>query len=512
MRVAALATLLVVYPAFAGASDRSDVLRARAERLADAGDCAAALPLAQRALDADPAEARAGRVAGRCLVELGRPAEAETVLLQTLERDPRLPGAQLQLAIARYHREDYAAARSALEAARATDAGGAEFELYDALLLLAEGERRAALDGLARAREASPTRVDPIASYYEGVGWASEGDRRKARAALERVVAADPDGPWGQQARAGLGEMRGGFRNDWWLEVTVGAERDDNVVLEGEDVIIPADIGDDDDERLVWDVTVGSELFRSDVWSGGAMLGYGGSAHRDLDEFDLHHPRATLWADRRIGESLTAHLQYDHSHVLVDDESFLVAHSATPALYYDWDSGGRSLLFTRLYWYDYRFPRRDTPPLDDLRNRDGHGIATGVEHRTPVESLSSRLRGGLTFDRYASRGGEYTHRRHSVHVASDTELPWELLLSLFGSWSYDPYSHSTTFPDPSAMGLLEGKTRRDRRFVFQADLERPLTEQLSASVSYRWIENDSNVDVFDYDRGILGAYLTFRVD
>jgi len=31
-------------------------------------------------------------------------------------------------------------------------------------------------------------------------------------------------------------------------------------------------------------------------------------------------------------------------------------------------------------------------------------------------------------------------------------------------------------------------------------------------VRYRWIENDSNVDVFDYDRGIIGAYLIFRVD
>ena len=134
-----------------------------------------------------------------------------------------------------------------------------------------------------------------------------------------------------------------------------------------------------------------------------------------------------------------------------------------------------------------------------------------MEHRVDLDDVESTLRGGLTFDRYSSRGGEYTHRRHTVHVASDTDLPWELLLSLYAGFSYAPYSHSTSFLDPSAT-VLESKTRRDDVLVLQASLQRPISEHVLGSLSYRYVENNSNVDVFDYDRSIFGAYVTVHFD
>jgi tetratricopeptide (TPR) repeat protein len=511
-QIALLAIASAVYATTAGANDRSEVLRARAERLIAQDDCDGAVPLLRRALEVDPSDASAGMLAGRCLVSLRRYDEAEQVLTDTRRRSPDLRGLELQLAIARYHRENIEGARQALDAARPTSAGDAAFELYDALVRLAEGDRVSALQAFGRARAADPRRVDPIASYYEGITWANEGDRRQARAALQRVADQDPNGPWGQEAQRHLEEMAGGWQNAWFASVTLGAEIDDNVVLGGEDVVIPAEIGDDDDERLIWRAVAGSEFYRTADWSMGLMLSYGGSAHRDLNEFDVHTPLGTLWIDRRITESLTAHLQYDGGHYLVDDDSFLVPHIVTPALYYAWGNGQHTRLFSRFYWYDYRFPRVDPDPVvEDVRNRSGHGIATGFEHSVGLDTLSSTIRGGLTFDRYSSRGGEYTHRRHTAHVSSETDLPWELILSLYGSYSYAPYSHATTFIDPSATSL-EGKTRRDDVWVFQAALQRPITDHVLGSLRYRVVENDSNVDVFDYDRNIFGAYITVHFE
>ena len=43
-----------------------------------------------------------------------------------------------------------------------------------------------------------------------------------------------------------------------------------------------------------------------------------------------------------------------------------------------------------------------------------------------------------------------------------------------------------------------------------AALERPITEHVKISVRYRHENDISNVDVFDYDRNIVGGFLTLE--
>ena len=41
-------------------------------------------------------------------------------------------------------------------------------------------------------------------------------------------------------------------------------------------------------------------------------------------------------------------------------------------------------------------------------------------------------------------------------------------------------------------------------------LERPVSDNVLLSLRYAYFDNASNVDVFDYNREILGMYATFR--
>jgi hypothetical protein len=43
-----------------------------------------------------------------------------------------------------------------------------------------------------------------------------------------------------------------------------------------------------------------------------------------------------------------------------------------------------------------------------------------------------------------------------------------------------------------------------------AVLERPITEHVKVSARYRHENNDSNVGVFDYDRNIVGGFVTLE--
>jgi hypothetical protein len=433
---------------------------------------------------------------------------------------------QLQLAIARYHREDLAGARTALEAARSESAGDAQFELYDGLVLLGESKRKEALAALERSRAADASRVEPVASYYEGVAASGEGERQRARTALERVAASDPGGPWGSQAQRQIDRMGRGLQSDGWLAASVGVEWDSNAVLQGEGVALPDDLDHEEDTRFVWRANGGIEAFRTLDWSGGGMLTYSGSAHDDVDQFDTHYPVASLWIDRHLSENTTAHLQYDAGYAFVDSESWLTSHNLGPALHHDWGNGQHSKLYGRAYVYEFRFDRTidaSTPPRPistngfdtategAYRDRDGHGTAVGAEHVVPVKGLDSLVRGGFELLRYSARGGEYSHRAAETWIGTFTKLPAEFALTLRGGFIYLPYNHSTSFVDPDAPGL-EGKTRRDHVKYVEIGLERPISTRTSAEVRWRAVDSASNVDVFDYERSIVGAYLNVRFE
>jgi hypothetical protein len=56
---------------------------------------------------------------------------------------------------------------------------------------------------------------------------------------------------------------------------------------------------------------------------------------------------------------------------------------------------------------------------------------------------------------------------------------------------------------------LEDSDREDDYYEADVRLERPITDRLTATIRYDYLRNHSNVSVFDYDRHLVGGYLTF---
>jgi tetratricopeptide (TPR) repeat protein len=511
-------TALVLCPLLARASDESDVLRARGARLAAQGKCDEAMPLFERALAADPKEARAALLAGRCQIAAKKYAEAEKSLGEATRRDPELKEVPLEVAIARYHQENYTGARQALEAARAGSKGDARFELYDGLVLLQEGKRSEGIAALERARKADPTLVEPTASYFEGLALENQGDRREAQAAMDRVVVTDPSGRWGSAARNRLDRWARTRPRDYWAELTVGIESDSNVVLRGNGVDLPSNISDQSDERAIWHANAGWQFLRTPDWGAGAMLTYTGTAQFDLSEFNYHYPVATAWVDRRITENLTAHLQGDYAYGWVDAQPWVSETAATPALVYTWARDNYTRFFGRFSWSNYYFDPDGSaafppPPTDSQnkaqRNRDGRAEQVGLEQGFPIDALHTQLTGTALFTRYHAQGSEYSFRGTGAYLQSETDLPFKFSLILGGGYTYRGYLNPTTF---ETVAPPASEIRRDHIVDTEVGLERPIFfDWLLASARWHYTNNASNVPVFDYDRSIIGGYLTFRL-
>jgi tetratricopeptide (TPR) repeat protein len=520
-RLLVLASLLVVHPFAAFATeDEAAVLRGRAAVLAQEGKCAEATPLLERAIAADPRDAQAGLLLGRCQIQGKDYAGAEKTLGEAARRDPAQAEVQLELAVARYHQENFAGARSALDAAGPKLSGDARYQLYNGMLLLHEGKRSEAIAALDRARQIDAKAVEPTASYFAGLALENQGERTEARQAMDRVVAINPVGPWGTAARSRLDQWAFGRDKDYWASATFGYESDSNVVLRGQGVTLPSDITDESDWRWIWNANAGYEFLRTEDWGAGAV-DYTGTHQHKLDEFDYHYVVGTGWLDRRIVDNLSAHLQGDYAYGWVDSDSYVSEVAATPALDYTWAPNSYSRLFGRFYWTNYYFdPDSGTayipPPGYDAkeeRNRDGHGEMAGFEQGIPLYAIQTQLTATAYYTRYHAEGSEYSFRGAGGFFTTETLLPLDFTLRTLGSFVYRGYLNNTSFESVPPVGPPPtSDKRRDQISDVEVALEHPLIwDWLLVSGRWHYTHADSTVEVFDYDRIIYGAYFTVEL-
>jgi len=329
-------------------------------------------------------------------------------------------------------------------------------------------------------------------------------------------------------------------------------------------VVLPEEIASANDLRGVWTLEAGYELLQTPDWTVGLLATYYGTAYQDLEDFNTQFPGVSLWADRRFGESDLLRFQYDYGYAWVGGgDPFLSIHTWTPAYYHDWGRTGITRLRVAFEKRNYLFGNDDVrdgtgfagdlcpsrfpcspPGVDEsrARNRDGWGFVAGFEHTFPLvtptgdrepdpdpapgeRNVRFFLRGGYNYHWYAARGSEYSYQGHEVFAGLRVLLPFELHLEGTVSYQFRPYRNRSTFPDPEDLfqvfdpttgriqGVqypLSGKDRSDDITRVELVLERPLTENLSVAARYAWTDNHSNVDVFDYDREVLGLYATFR--
>lgn len=510
----------------------------QAHRLVVEGRCSAALGMLGKLVRDLPSDPNPLLWTAQCEVEREDYVAAQTALDAARALDPADGEVRLLLAIALYHQEEFARASEELEtAARLLGEERAEIDLYRGLLLLTRTDEQAARDGAAwleNARVLDRSAVEPMASFYAGLGWSTAQEEARARAALARVVAEHPGTDWASQAQRLLDDLDSNRRRIWG-SLRAGLEYDNNAVLQGQGSALPDEISSQRDIRGIWQGQVGGELLRRGGWAAGASASYSGAAYRDITTFDSHFPGGALWLDRRVADATTLRLSADTGYAFVDYDDFLWTYRATLSAIQQWPVLGTTEGFVR-YWRDNYFVKSDDVqdgPFDAMtnrclvcgptgldeateRNRDGNGFAVGLLQTTtlPIEWPygSITLRGGYQLDRFEARGSEYSYLAHTLGVGVRAGLPWSITLDVGGSFAWRPYDHPTTFPDPPITGgvqyTLSDDDRDETTAIVSVTLERPITRWLAGSVAWRYERNDSNSAVFDYDREILGAYLT----
>jgi len=431
----------------------------------ETGDAEQAVRHFRRAADLAPEDLDLRVDLASALLEVGRPQEAQEVLVRILEENADHPHAQLYAGIAAYRLGDYSTARSRLERAEALD------------------------PDLRRE-----------ARYYTGLLEAHRGNYAEAAGAFDLVAEQSPLSPLGRSAGE-LGEqVRAARERSWALAVTAGIEWDSNPLVVGEEQ------SDDEDFRGVLRVAGSYSLVRSDRFE--LSVGYDGfaSLHQEASEVDIQNHLGWVSGSVAPIEWLRLGLRYDYSHTQVDlDDDFRALHRLTPSLDVDTGRWGLAQFFYQYQTGNYFLSGEaedlqvdPTPALD----RDGQQHAVGWNHFFFVSDAVRYVRLGVLGEKFDPEGTEFEYDGIELTAAISLQLPWQVGLAADYRFMHRDYRNESFFE--------AGTERDDDVHRVSVELVRPLGRHLQVALAGSYLDNDSNVGTFDYDRTIIGTYLTYR--
>jgi len=515
LTVASLLTaLLLLIPAVAGASTRSQLLYARGLIPFHAKNWESAYRLFDQAVRADPSDAVATYYRGVTAARLGLWNVALQDVQTAVRLQPDIPRAALDLGIIHFELGQYDSAEKWFEDASKQPCCVLTSALFLGLTRYRLGDNAGALTFLRQVEE--DPELGLTARYYSALALLREGETEKARSLLAGLEADRPDSQVGRVAADYLSKVAPGRAVEfvgkvptgrpWSVRADAGFEYDSNVVLAPDDSTIKETRGISDEADGRFRVDLGG---RYRVGTGGPLsltLGYdfSQSIHFNLTQYDLqgHVFRAEVTAPwRGVELGVTG----DYEFYALDYRSYLQQGSGTPWVTFFEGETGATRLYYSLGGHDYlRAPFE--PYLDSLHQAGG------------IRQLYLPSRGGgllslgyqLDYDDpVSSSGAEFKYLGHQFELTYARPLyDWARLHAGY-AFRLDDYDsvNSRTGTDLAPAGT---KRRHDNQHQLALQFERELAPQWTIALAYIAVINNSNIDPFEYNRHVVGVNLSYQ--
>jgi tetratricopeptide (TPR) repeat protein len=443
----------------------------------------------------------------RALSEAGRGAEAADRLRLHLARWPgHPPGGEALLGRWLYELGRDAEAVAVLESALAKDPGSADTRLvlglaHRRLGRLPEAERHFEMVAVQEPALAGE------ALLLAGLARLERGDEAGAQALLRQVIALGPDTEAGRSARLVIEGARAGEGRRLRLETHAGVAYDSNVTLESQESPLAAG-QDESDVRFDF-----GALARVRAWSGertAVDVGtrYDGDRHLEIGEYDSHRFSGSVSARHVLGDRVALRVDGFGGYAWLDSDPYLVSGLVRPSLL---TSVGDRAGVLRAFAEGERLAYREDPAVSAFE-RSGWAFGGGLEHFVPIPvgeerawlSLGAgfrRLETDSDADALLGFSGDYDHDRWRGSVSSQLALPWSVRATAQVAFDLERYANENL---TGFLTEFERDERSDRVWTTDLSLARPLSGLVDLEVTWSFCDRASNVDLFSYDRHVVG--------
>jgi tetratricopeptide (TPR) repeat protein len=404
-----------------------------------------------------------------------------------------------------------------------------DYELYIArgIKKINEGEYQGAMDSLKKALELSPE--NPEATFYTGVAYTRLGNHKEAEELflktlrldetafhayfelgrlyyvtsrcresenyLEKFSAAsDDDSMKSYAARLIETCTEEAEERPYYLNVSLGGQYDDNVILEPTNPITAAD-RDSDVRGLVY-VAAGVTLLDRNAIRFGADYNFYQSFHNMLDDFNVHYHKISPVVEINTLKVIKPSIGYSFEYTLFGGELY-----GSTNTYFGKVTIREGEKFSTDAIYEYKHIKYyDGDLFETNRLRSGYLNTVGVKQNVYL----NRFAGNIFFysDSYRARDDMWGYNGFRTGADLTFKILSAIYLNLSGQYDERDYKAVFTGFD---------KNREDEMQQYSARLTYIFSRRISATLSDSYTRNDSNLAGFDYERNIVGLFITVGV-
>lgn len=472
-----------------------------------------ALTALREALALAPDHADALYYSGLTLTAMGRLDEAVSALELARRQSPDDPQVLFQLGTAYFGLERYADAGPPLEHLLATNPQLPGLGYYVGYIRYRKGDDRGALEAFERETSTDP-RIQQLARFYAGLASANLGLRERAADELESAARLLPASPLASAAerlrhapltpRAREPERR--FR----AEVRLGVFYDSNpaVVPEAADDPTVRDLrrasgdtfGEGGSLRLDY------SLIRTPTFDATVSYSLFGKYNNSQTEFNVidHLAGVTLaHGGTAWNKPYLLQLPYTFDFLTLGGDAYLQRHTVTPIVTLVENASNLTALQLQVQLKDYKEP--STLPSEERRS--GTNWAGGVTHVFRFEGDKHYLKLGYQADLDETDGRNYQYFGHRLLAGLQYTFAWRGLRARYDvDVQFRDYRYSNTLFPTEAPGTVK---RSDKEINHALGLWLPLPHNLALSAELLFTTNDSNINVFTYDRQVLSISLVW---
>jgi tetratricopeptide (TPR) repeat protein len=457
----------------------------------------------EKVLAADPEDSSAMQYLGLIAQEQGDFEAAIGHFENALAVEPDNSAVRLDLGSALIEAGQIEAAQAALDQVLAAEPDNGRANLFAGIADYRSGDYARAIERLDRAKQLDPS-LETHATYYAGLSSAFLGNFAEAEGAFSAVEEQSPLSPLSRSAgslRQQVTPQKVDAARPWTLALTAGMEWDSNPTFAGKsNPAVPGSGDQDDDFRGVFRVRGSYQLVDAAPYS--LSAGYDGylSVHHTESEVDLQ--THVGWLSGGLDyDPFRFGLRYDYAFTMIDlADKFRSLNRITPSVTYREDDWGVAQLYFQ--WQNADF----LTDLPDPFDRDSNRYTVGANQFVFLPPFTYLRIGALgEFNRADS--ADFSYDGVEVSGGATAEAPFGVSFTTLYRFIYRDYRSVNAVP--AEWGTSIFRRREDFVHRLTAEFAKPIGEHLEVSVATSLDFTDSNIDLYDHNRAVVGAYLSY---
>jgi tetratricopeptide (TPR) repeat protein len=457
----------------------------------------------ERVVEEAPDDAAALQYLNLIALAQGRDQDAVDFASRAHAADPESRDIRLDLGIALLNTGQLDEAATHFDFLLAADSRDAEAHLYRGIIDYRQGDFQNAV-GHFDAAEANDPALKLQTRYYVALSEASVGNNSASAGAFSDVIEQSPQHPLGRSARS-LRDRIPEEERIWSVYATAGVEVDTNPTVLGDDTFANVDKNED----VAGIFRAGGQVQAFEHESTRLNVGYDGYLSVYSDETDVSQQTHVGWTSASYDMNpVRFGVRYDFAYTALDlDDSFRLLHRLTPSISLRSEKWGITRFAYEFQYFDFDDDFSDNISGDAF-DRSGPQHSIGLDQFFVLPEPFSFGQLGARATTFNSDGEEFDHQGFEIVAGGGVDLIWDTELRLQYRFQYRDYDGETPVSpgDPTS----REKAREDEVHRLTVDLIIPILAYLDLSIAGSFTFNDSTVNFYEYDRQIVGTYLTAR--